>query len=162
MITFVKFKTLICAIMLTGATFMSASAQQADNQRMEMQFVVSNGTTRVVSKLINFSLSYNKPIAAVSTDETAKSANVDDYKSCYLVISFERLDIPLLKAFTETKAKLDAEVIITDTYHKLPTRKIELKAIVMDGMNDQLTGDYSTAFMNLSCKELVVDGVKLR
>jgi hypothetical protein len=158
MVNLVNFRFLICVIIFTSLTLVSASAQQSDNQRMKIEMTVRDGTNSIVSNLSNFSVSFSRP----STDTTVKAvANVDDYKPCYLVISFDRLDIPLLKVFTQTKGKLDGEIIVTDSYGKFPPRKIEVKSLVMDGMNDQLTGEYSAAYMNLSCKELVIDGVKL-
>lgn len=149
----------VCCVLCFAFLSTSAWAQRIDTARMEMTLKMRHGEKSLSSVLSSYSLSYTKPVLNGYMDTISNQA--DNYKTCYLVISFDRLDIPLLHLFSQKKVKLDGEILITDRYGKLPTRKVELKGVDMDGMNDQYTGDGSSAFMNLSCRKIIVDGIAL-
>lgn len=157
----VNLRNAFYALILTCLVTVNAQAQQMDSSRMVVEMTLRNSNNSIVSKsskLSSFSVSYTKP----TKTEGKKEAKEADEKACYVVLTFLVMDIPILKTFTETTEKLDAEITITDRYGKFPNRKIILKDVVMDGMNDQISGDYLSSYMNLSCKELIVDGVKLK
>jgi len=147
-------------LFITTLCFVSGSqAQQWDRNRMKIELSVQDGKKTVVSNLTTLSISFNKP--AMATDSTNQQI-VDDYNPCYIVITFDRLDIPLLRLFMQKNTNLNGKIMVTDSYGKLPTRKIELNSIVMDGMNDNFINEEETSYMNLSCKELIIDDVVLK
>ncbi|ERJ57670.1 hypothetical protein [Sphingobacterium paucimobilis] len=142
--------------------FVSGSqAQQWDRNRMKIELSVQDGKETVLSNLTTLSISFSKPSTTTAVD-SAIQQTVDDYNPCYIVITFDRLDIPLLRLLMKKNTTLTGKIMVTDSYGKLPTRKIELNSIVMDGINDNFINDEETSYMNLSCKELIIDGVVLK
>ncbi|MDR2282537.1 MAG: hypothetical protein LBE37_04980 [Sphingobacterium sp.] len=139
----------------------TSRAQQWDGNRMKIELSINNGANTTVSSLTSLSISYNNP-SATTTKDSVDNLVIEDYNPCYIVITFDQLDLPLLRLFRQKNTTLNGQITVTDSYGKRPTRKIELKSVVMDGMNDNFINDSETSFMNLSCKELIVDGIILK
>lgn len=129
-------------------------SQQTDEKRMKVEVSVKDGKNQVVSVLKSYTISYNKTL--LNNDDKSS-----DVKAFYLSLDFEKQDIPLLRAFVQNKAGLDGQITVTDSYGKLPSRKIEFKSAVMELMTDQTTGDYHGMYMNLSSNTLIIDGLKI-
>lgn len=130
-----------------------ASAQQ-DDKRMKIELIVKQGNETIVSTLTSASMAYSRQSYAVdSSDLPVRNFN--------LAINFDKPGIPTIRAFIKNKNGLDGQIVITDTYGKLPTRKMEFKSAVMDGLTDQITTDYSSMYLTMRCTELIIDGLKM-
>lgn len=148
-------------LFLATVLFVTVShAQQWERNRMKIELSLQDGKETTFSNLTSVSISFNKPSTTAAKD-SVNQQTVDDYNPCYIVITFDRLDIPLLSLFMKKNTTLNGQITVTDSYGKLPSRKIELKSVVMDGMNDNFVNDNETSYMNLSCKSLIIDGVML-
>ncbi|MCP1996287.1 hypothetical protein [Flavobacterium sp. HSC-61S13] len=152
---FLNFRTLLCVLVLTGLVAVSAQAQ---GPRLRVEISIKDGKNTVVSKPINFSVSYSTPVK-LTPEQIAEGVELT--KPFYVVLSYEGLDLPMVKAFAQTKECLNADVIVTDTYGRLPTRKFELKGMSLEGLNEQNGGEYSNSYINFSCDVVVLDGIKL-
>ncbi|WP_104381202.1 hypothetical protein [Sphingobacterium sp. HMA12] len=151
----------VLLLFLTTIFFVNIShAQQWERNRMKIELSLQDGKETTISNLTTVSISFNKPSTMTAKDSVNQQV-ADDYNPCYIVITFDRLDIPLLRLFMKKNTTLNGQITVTDSYGKLPSRKIELKSVVMDGMNDNFVNDDETSFMNLSCKSLIIDGVML-
>ncbi|WP_343691161.1 hypothetical protein [Chitinophaga sp.] len=130
-----------------------ASAQQ-DDRRMKIELIVKQGSETIVSTLTSASMAYSRQSYAVdSSDLPVRNFN--------LAINFDKPAIQIIRAFIKNKNGLDGQIVTTDTYGKLPTRKMEFKSAVMDGLTDQITNDYSTMYLTMRCTELIIDGLKM-
>lgn len=129
-------------------------SQQTDEKRMKIEVLVKDGKSQIASVIKSYTISYNRTLLTAEN----KSAET---KAFYISLDFEKQDIPFLRAFVQNKAGLDGEITVTDTYGKLPPRKIEFQAATMDVMNDQAMGEYTGMYMNLSCNILTIDGLKI-
>ncbi|WP_212004717.1 hypothetical protein [Chitinophaga sp. HK235] len=139
----------------------TVSAQYSEEKRIRMEVTVKEGGKQVIAAARSFTVSFNRANEPVK-DSTNKSLSAaGPSRGHYLSIDFEKQDIQLLRAFMQNKGGLDGQIIVTDSYGKLPSRKIEFKLAVLETMNDQVTGDYGSAFMTLNCEGLIIDGVKL-
>lgn len=130
-------------------------SQQTDEKRIKIEVSVKEGKNQIASVIKSYTLSYNKTLL---TPENNKSGET---KAFYISLDFEKQDIPLLRAFIQNKSGLDGQITVTDTYGKLPARKIEFQSATMDVMNDQTMGEHTGMFMNLSCNILAIDGLKI-
>ncbi|UHO40108.1 hypothetical protein H5J24_08910 [Chryseobacterium capnotolerans] len=130
-------------------------SQQTDEKRMKIEVSVKDGKNQIASVIKSYTISYNRTLI---TPENNKSGET---KAFYISLDFEKQDIPFLRAFVQNKAGLDGQITVTDTYGKLPSRKIEFQSATMDIMNDQAMGDYTGMFINLSCNILTIDGLKI-
>ncbi|BAP31758.1 uncharacterized protein CHSO_2721 [Chryseobacterium sp. StRB126] len=146
------YKFLICILLFLPIKMLFS--QQTDEKRLKIEITVKDGKSQLVSVIKSYTISYNKTLL------TAENKS-NDVKAFYLSLDFEKQDIPLLRAFTQNKNGLDGQITITDTYGKLPPRKIEFKSAVMDVMTEQTTGDYNGMYMNLSSNVLSIDGLKI-
>ncbi|MCS4305618.1 hypothetical protein [Chryseobacterium sp. BIGb0232] len=147
------YKFLIFILLFLPVKFLFS--QQPDEKRISIEVSVKDGKNQIASVIKSYTISYNRTLI---TPENNKSGET---KAFYISLDFEKQDIPLLKAFVQNKSGLDGQITITDTFGKLPARKIEFKSAVMDLMTDQTTGDYHGMFMNLSCNVLIIDGLKI-
>ncbi len=152
---FLNFRTLFCVLVLTGLVALSAHAQ---GPRLKVEFSLKDGNKTVLSKPINISVSYTKPAKRTAED---LAADAEVYRPFYIVLSYEGLDLELLRAFAQTKGSIDAEVVITDSYGRLATRKMAIKGLVLEGLNEQNGGEYSNSYVNLTCDVVYVNGIKL-
>lgn len=140
----------------------TAHAQQSEEKRIKITLTVKTGNSPVVAVIRSFTVSYNRTLNTPAQDTVnGKPAATDTPRGHYLSADFEKQDIPLLQAFMKNRKGLDGEITVTDAFGKLPGRKIWFKSAILETMNDQVTGDYGSAFMTFSCEELIVDGVKL-
>ncbi|MCW3466171.1 hypothetical protein [Chitinophaga nivalis] len=155
-----KIKFVFFVLAFIGLTVETVSAQYAEEKRIKMEITVKEGNKQVIAAARSFTVSFNRASAPVK-DTANKNAVAETSRGHYLSIDFEKQDLPLLRAFIQNKGGLDGQLIATDSYGKLPGRKIEFKSAVLETMNDQMTGDYGSAFMTLACEELIIDGVKL-
>lgn len=146
------YKFLICILLFLPVKMLFS--QQADEKRMKIEVTVNDGKNQIVSVIKSYTISYNKTL--VTPDNKS-----NDVKAFYLSLDFEKQDIPLLRAFIQNKNGLDGQIIIKDTYGKLPSRKIEFKSAVMEIMTEQTMGDYNGMYMNLSSNVLTIDGLKI-
>lgn len=136
-------------------------AQQSEEKRIKIELTVKTANGQVAALIRSFTVSYNRALNAPQDSVNGKPVPAESPRGHYLSADFEKQNIPLLQAFMKNKKGLDGEITVTDAFGKLPGRKIMFKAAVLETMNDQVTGDYGSAFMTLNCEELVIDGVKL-
>lgn len=155
----IKFWFFVLAFLYLSAE--TASAQYAEEKRVKMELTVKDGNKMVVAAARSFTVSFNRSNAPAKDTANKGVSPAEPVRGHYLSIDFEKQDIRLLQAFMQNKGGLDGQLITTDSYGKLPPRKIEFKSAVLETMNDQCTGDYGSAFMTLSCEGLIIDGVKL-
>lgn len=149
--TIYKFLTCFFLFFFSNLLF----SQQTDEKRMKIEVSVKDGKNQIISVIKSYTISYNRTLL---TPENNKSGET---KAFYISLDFEKQDIPFLKAFVQNKTGLDGQITVTDTYGKLPSRKIEFQSATMDVMNDQSMGEYTGMYMNLSCNILTIDGLKI-
>ncbi|WP_312333326.1 hypothetical protein [Sphingobacterium sp.] len=155
-----QFKPVLLLFLATISFVNVSHAQQWERNRMKIELSLQDDKETTFSNLTTVSISFNKPSTAAAIDSLNQQV-ADSYNPCYIVITFDQLDIPLLRLFMKKNTTLNGQITVTDSYVKLPPRKIELKSVVMDGMNDNFVNDSETSYMNLSCKSLIIDGVIL-
>ncbi|MBC9909648.1 hypothetical protein [Chitinophaga varians] len=137
-------------------------AQQSEEKRIKITLTVKTDNGPVVAVIRSFTVSFNRTLNTPAQDAVnGKPVAADAPRGHYLSADFEKQDIPLLRAFMQNKKGLDGEITVTDAFGKLPGRKVAFKAAILETMNDQVTGDYGSAFMTFSCETLMIDGVKL-
>ncbi|NML39755.1 hypothetical protein HHL17_21330 [Chitinophaga sp. G-6-1-13] len=157
-----KTKFWIFALAFLYLSMGTAHAQQSEERRIKIELMVKTGNSQVVAVIRSFTVSYNRTLnTPVQDSVNGKPGPADAPRGHYLSADFEKQSIPLLRAFMQNKKGLDGEITVTDAFGKLPGRKIAFKSAMLETMNDQVTGDYGSAFMTLSCEELIIDGVKL-
>jgi hypothetical protein len=130
-----------------------ANAQQ-DDKRMKIELTVKQGSETIVSTLTSTSIAYAMQSYAVDSSELP-------VRNFGLAINFDKPNMPTLRAFIKGKNGIDGHIIITDTYGKMPARKLEFKSAIMDGLTDQFTNDYSSMYISIRCTELIIDGLKM-
>lgn len=155
---FMNFKTAFYTLVLTGLMVVSAHAQMYSNARIKVEVTVKKGKQTTVSWPSTFSLSYNKPEPIIAEQDAAAAAT---YSPFYVVFNYDVLDINLIKELTQNNESIDMDIVIKDSYGKLPTRKYSLKKVTLGGMNEQSSSDYSNSYVNLTCAEATVDGIVL-
>jgi hypothetical protein len=132
-------------------------AQQSDDKRMKIEITVKDGNKTVSGLIRSATFSYSKPANA---DGDVK----DKYptKNFYFSLDFEKMNIPLLQAFTKNKNGIDGQITMTDTYGKSPARKLEFTKATLESLSDQLTADYSSAYFTIGSDTLIIDGVNVQ
>jgi len=152
-------KSLIFTFILSLLPVTTIFAQQTDDKRMKIELTLKDGKN-TTSLIKSFTVSYNRTL--VNADKTkGKDELSGDTKPVYLSLDFDRQDLSVLRAFTQNRSGLDGQITVTDTYGKLPLKKLEFKSAVMDLMTDQATGEYTSAYITLSSTGLSIDGVKI-
>lgn len=155
----IKFWSFILAILYLSVE--TANAQYSEEKRIKMEITVKEGSKQVIAAVRSFTVSFNRLNAPVKDSVNKNLPAAELPRGHYLSVDFERQEIQLLRAFIQNKGGLDGQIIATDSYGKLPPRRIEFKSAVLETMTDQATGDYGSAFMTLNCEGLIIDGVKL-
>jgi len=144
--------TLLIFCFLTQITY-----GQLEEKRTKIEITVKDGNKTITAAVRSATASFTRPSVLVSKDSLEKT----DPKSHYLSIDFEKQNIALLAAFVKNKNGIDGQLTITDTYGQTPSRKFEFKGATLDALSDQLNGDYSSSYLSLNCKTLIIDGVTL-
>ena len=130
---------------------------QVEEKRTKIEITVKDGNKTITATVRSATASFTRPSALVPKDPLEKT----DPRSHYLSIDFEKQNIALLGAFVKNKNGIDGELTIIDTYGQTPSRKFEFKGATLDALSDQLNGDYSSSYLSLNCKTLIIDGVTL-
>ncbi|RZJ52080.1 MAG: hypothetical protein EOO44_12920 [Flavobacterium sp.] len=151
----------IFTIVLTAFLFLTGISygQQFEEKRVKIEITVKDGNKTITVPVRSVTLSFSKPLSvATATDSTEKKAET---KYCNFSLDFEKLDIALLKAFMKNKSGIDGQIIMVDSYGKVPTRKLDFTKATLEALSDQLTADYNSSYMSISCASLTIDGVNL-
>ena len=140
-----------------------AQAQQIDERRMKIEMTVRQGNEEIIAALTSATISSNRGLneSLVSDSLSRQGTNKENVRLYDIGIALDRQNIKLLSAFVKNKKGLNGHIILTDTYKKLPSRKIEFTSAVLDALNDQFTNDYSSAYMSIRCGTLMIDGLDI-
>lgn len=132
---------------------MFVNAQSSEDKRMKIELTVKHGTETIVSTLSSSTVAYTRQDYAVDSSSLP-------IRNFVLSVNFDKSGIQTLRAFIKNKNGVDGQITITDTYGKLPSRKLEFKSAIMDGYSEQFASEYSSMYFNMRCAELTVDGLK--
>lgn len=151
----------IFTIVLIALCFLTAKSfgQQPDDKSVRIEITVKDGNKVITAPLRSASLAFSKSSGNVTgTDGVDKKVETKTY---FFAIDFEKQDLNLLRAFMKNKSGLDGEITMVDSYGKLPTRKMEFTKATVDSLSEQLTGDYNSSYISISCATLIIDGVTI-
>lgn len=144
----------IFTILLIACCFISVlSYGQQDDKRIKIEIWVKDGAKTVKAPVRSATFSFTKSVINTETNEVKNNY--------YFSLDFEKQDIVLLAAFMKNKNGIDGQIIMTDSYGKMPARKFDFTKGRIDSLSDQITADYNSAYMSLLCDTLVIDGVKI-
>lgn len=130
------------------------NAQSSEEKRMKIELTVKHGSETTVSILSSTSISFTRQDYAVD------SSNLP-IRNFSLAVNFDKPSIQTIRAFIKNKNGVDGQITVVDTYGKLPSRKLEFKSAILDGLSDQFTSDYTTMYFTMRCAELTIDGLKI-
>ncbi|MGJ1432076.1 hypothetical protein ACR79M_09525 [Sphingobacterium spiritivorum] len=141
-----------------------AQAQQIDERRMRIEMTVRQGNEEIIAPLTSATISFNRGLnETLVSDSLSREVTSKEHVRLYDIgIALDRQNIKLLSAFIKNKNGLNGHIVLTDTYKKLPSRKIEFTSAVLDALNDQFTNDYSSAYMSIRCGTLIIDGLDIK
>ncbi|UPZ14695.1 hypothetical protein [Flavobacterium humidisoli] len=148
-----KFFTLL----MVASLFISSITYGQEDRRIKIEIALKDGNKTVKALLRSATFSFTKTSLAAA-DGTDKSEVKNNY---YFSLDFEKQDIALLAVLMKNKAGVDGQITMTDVFGKLPTRKFDFTKGRVDSLSDQLTADYTSAYISLLCDSLIIDGVKI-
>lgn len=146
---------LIVFCFLTGMSY-----GQQEDKRVKIEITVKDGNKTIVAPVRTATFSFTT--SANNSTATDGSEKKEQTKNYYFSIDFEKQNIELLKAFMTNKNGLDGAITVVDSYGKLPSRKLEFTKANIDSLSDQITADYTSAYMSIVCATLIIDGVKVQ
>lgn len=146
-------KKFFTIVMIVCCFISSLTYAQQDEKRIKIEILVKDGGKTIKAPVRTATFSFTKSVINSETNEVKNNY--------YFSLDFEKQDIVLLAAFMKNKAGIDGQIIMTDSYGKMPARKFDFTKGRIDSMSDQLTADYSSAYMSLLCDTLIIDGVKI-
>lgn len=133
--------------------------QQTDDKRVKIELTVKDGNKTIVAPIRSVTFSFTKSTSNSTAADGSEKKEVT--KNYYFSLDLEKQNIALLKAFMTNKNGLDGQVIMIDTYGKMPPRKLEFTKANIDSLSDQITGDYTSAYLSIICSTLIIDGVNV-
>lgn len=140
---------------LTGLSY----GQQLEDKRVKIEITVKDGSKTIVAPVRSATFSFTTSTNNITaTDGSEKKEQTKNY---YFSIDFEKQNIELLKAFMTNKNGLDGQITVVDSYGKMPARKLQFTKANIDSLSDQITADYTSAYMSILCTSLIIDGVKV-
>jgi len=144
-------------LLAIACLFVSSLTYGQDDKRIKIEITLKEGnkTTKAVLRSATFSFTKSSIAAADGSDKTEVKNNY------YFSLDFEKQDIALLAVLMKNKAGVDGQITMTDQFGKLPTRKFDFTKGRVDSLSDQLTADYTSAYISLLCDSLIIDGVKI-
>jgi len=148
-----KFFTLL----VVACLFISSITYGQEDRRIKIEIALKDGNKTVKALLRSATFSFTKT-SVTAADGTDKSEVKNNY---YFSLDFEKQDIALLAVLMKNKAGVDGQITMTDVFGKLPTRKFDFTKGRVDSLSDQLTADYTSAYISLLCDSLIIDGVKI-
>ncbi|MBE8728314.1 hypothetical protein [Flavobacterium hungaricum] len=141
-------------IVLIACCFFSVLTYgQQDDKRIKIEILVKDGAKTIKAPIRSATFSFTKSVINTETNEVKNNY--------YFSLDFEKQDIVLLAAFMRNKTGIDGQIIMTDSYGKMPVRKFDFTKGRIDSMSDQITADYNSSYISLLCDTLVIDGVKI-
>lgn len=132
-------------------------AQRYDDKRMKLELTIITAKGKVVANVTSASISASR----YEYDDADTTQPKKPTRNFALGLTFDNPSIEMLRAVLSNKNGVDGFVTMSDSYNKVPTRKIEFKSALLDGLSDQLTTDYSSSFFTLKTMELTIDGLKI-
>ncbi|MBZ4037595.1 hypothetical protein K6T82_22730 [Flavobacterium sp. 17A] len=150
-----NFFTLLLMVFL----FVSTLTYGQEEKRIKIEISVKDANKEIKSTLRSATFSFTKSVNNVTGKDGVEKPEVKN--NYYFSLDFEKQDIALLSAFMKNKAGIDGQITMTDTYGKQPTRKLDFTKGRIDSLSDQLTADYTSAYISLLCDTLIIDGVKI-
>lgn len=147
----------IFTLLVVACLFISSITYGQEDRRIKIEIALKDGNKTVKALLRSATFSFTKTSVAVA-DGTDKSEVKNNY---YFSLDFEKQDIALLAVLMKNKAGVDGQITMTDVFGKLPTRKFDFTKGRVDSLSDQLTADYTSAYISLLCDSLIIDGVKI-
>jgi hypothetical protein len=147
-----KIYWLLTVFFLVGNTLY---AQRYDDRRMKIELQLKVGKETIVSTLSSASVTFTTPY------EDSDSLSKKPARNFILAMTFEKADMPALRAFIKNKNGVDGAIILADSFGKMPSRKIGFTSAVLDGYTDQFTNEYSNMYFTIKCVELVIDDLKM-
>lgn len=150
----------ILIIVFFTSTFLSA--QISDISQKKIQFSVGNSKNSETYLPRSFSLSFNKPIWEVSQTITAEKDKSQENRKYLIALDFDRIPDSLLKVFIDYNKEFSGTIITTDSSTNQVQRKIRYVGAVLDSMSEQQSADYSSSYIYISCRELIIDDVQLK
>lgn len=140
---------------MTGLSY----GQQLEDKRVKIEITVRDGNKTIIAPVRSATFSFTTSTnSSTATDGTEKKEQMKNY---YFSIDFEKQNIDLLRAFMTNKNGLDGQITVVDSYGKMPSRKLEFTKANIDSLSDQITADYTSAYMSIVCSTLIIDGVKV-
>ncbi|CAM3733222.1 hypothetical protein [Flavobacterium chungbukense] len=141
-------------LLLIGCLFFSVlTFGQQEDKRIKIEIAVKDGNKIVKGTIRSATLSFTRSVVNSETNEIKNNY--------YFSIDFEKQDIALLAAFMKNKSGIDGQITMTDLFGKLPNRKFDFTKGRIDSLSDQITADYTSAYLSLLCDSLIIDGVKI-
>lgn len=147
----------IFTLLMVACLFISSLSYGQEDRRIKIEIALKDGNKTVKALLRSATFSFTKTSVAAA-DGTDKSEVKNNY---YFSLDFEKQDIALLAVLMKNKAGVDGQITMTDVFGKLPTRKFDFTKGRVDSLSDQLTADYTSAYISLLCDSLIIDGVKI-
>ena len=140
-------------LLMVACLFISSLSYGQEDKRIKIEIALKDGnkTTKAVLRSATFSF----------TKSTVSGTDSEVKNNYYFSLDFEKQDIALLAVLMKNKAGVDGQITMTDTFGKLPTRKFDFTKGRVDSLSDQLTADYTSAYISLLCDSLIIDGVKI-
>ena len=149
--------SIILFLFLTGNFYGQEETQR--KMKVEVAFKGRQNSCRYRVNSVSMSLIKSVSSSDVSILKIDQSA---ENKKYMLSMDFEKIETSLLKLITDDRSELSGEITVSDESGSQPARKIEFRGATLNSLSDQFSGDYSSAFIYLWCKEMTVDGVKLK
>lgn len=164
-------KTLFFLVtILSVCTISKSFAQEAPRYKMEMTIEANGKSSKVEVSSVNYSITRNTyDISAEPKKEKEKSKemySIPAPQEFYLSVTLNKIDKNLLSIIANKKTTSNGVIVITDTYGKDETRKLEFRNAMLTGLSESLSS-YNTSYggagsLSVSAKELIIDGIAIQ
>lgn len=167
---------LMSMVLFTSLQIKTAHAQQEESRISIVLSVKSQGKTiNTTLNSVSTTLSRYNDETAVSLpvkgkDSTSTKTNVATtaYKPgvFYLIMDAKNLQDDMMKLLASKKTTFDGTITITDSYGKIPTRKIQFLNGSLSSYSDQFSSTYygdsvGNVSLSLNCTGLSINGIML-
>lgn len=136
-----------------------AQEQKSDNT-IELSVKSKNGIAVYPARSV--SLTFSNHTKGMASDFTSPNEEANKGKKYFIAIDFVTMAPELFQMLTDFKSEFAGELKIAGKEDKRILQKIEFSGATLDNISSQSTTEHLSTFIYLWCKEINVNGVKLK
>ncbi len=150
---------LIMAVLLVMSFNGFGQEVKKPENKIELSMKSREGISGYIARSV--SLAFSNPDKGISAG-FPPSDDPSKVKKYFIAIDFETMDNVLLALLTDYAKELSGELKVTSGKDNRLIQKIEFSGASLDNFSGQSSAEDTHAFIYLWCKEITVNGVKLK